>query len=172
MRHNDRAASAPWIRTRLRTAPGAATALAVLVLVTAFLAAAFPRAVDAYETKGLRHDILTADAGRSTLEVARPQPGLELPQAQRDAEARSPELARIGSGLLKALPAPLRADTSSVAYGVRTSKAGRRERALAGEARSRSAAAHVCGADRAEGARHPGLGRLADDAAGGDVGLP
>ncbi|MGC5531428.1 ABC transporter permease [Streptomyces sp. SR-10] len=122
MRHNDRAASAPWIRTRLRTAPGAATALAVLVLVTAFLAAAFPRAVDAYETKGLRHDILTADAGRSTLEVARPQPGLELPQAQRDDEARSPELARIGSGLLKALPAPLRADTSSVAYGVRTSK--------------------------------------------------
>ncbi|MFD5641318.1 ABC transporter permease, partial [Streptomyces anulatus] len=122
MRHNDRAASAPWIRTRLRTAPGAATALAVLVLVTAFLAAAFPRAVDAYETKGLRHDILTADAGRSTLEVARPQPGLELPQAQRDDEARSPELARIGAGLLKALPAPLRADTSSVAYGVRTSK--------------------------------------------------
>lgn len=122
MRHNDRAASAPWIRTRLRTAPGAATALAVLVLVTAFLAAAFPRAVDAYETKGLRHDILTADAGRSTLEVARPQPGLELPQAQRDDEARSPELARIGAGLLRALPAPLRADTSSVAYGVRTSK--------------------------------------------------
>ncbi|MFF8501826.1 ABC transporter permease [Streptomyces anulatus] len=122
MRHNDRAASAPWIRTRLRTAPGAATALTVLVLVTAFLAAAFPRAVDAYEAKGLRHDILTEDAGRNTLEVARPQPGLELPQAQRDAEARSPELARIGSGLLKALPAPLRADTSSIAYGVRTSK--------------------------------------------------
>lgn len=122
MRHNDRAASAPWIRTRLRTAPGAATALAVLVLVTAFLAAAFPRAVDAYETKGLRHDILTADAGRSTLEVARPQPGLDLPQAQQDAEVRSPELARIGAGLLKALPAPLRADTSSVAYGVRTTK--------------------------------------------------
>ncbi|MFE7367362.1 ABC transporter permease [Streptomyces anulatus] len=122
MRHNDRAASAPWIRTRLRTAPGTATALAVLVLVTAFLAAAFPRAVDAYGTKGLRHDILTADAGRSTLEVARPQPGLELPQAQRDEEARSPELARVGAGLLKALPEPLRADTSSVAYGVRTSK--------------------------------------------------
>ncbi|MFJ9113188.1 ABC transporter permease [Streptomyces sp. NPDC102283] len=122
MRHNDRAASAPWIRTRLRTAPGAATALAVLVLVTAFLAAAFPRAVDAYETKGLRHDILTADAGRSALEVARPQPGLELPQAQRDAEVRGPELARVGAGLLKALPAPLHADTSSVAYGVRTTK--------------------------------------------------
>jgi putative ABC transport system permease protein len=97
-------------------------ALAVLVLVTAFLAAAFPRAVDAYETKGLRHDIRTADAGRSTLEVSRPQPGLELPPAQRDAEVRSPELTRVGAELLKVLPAPLHADTSSVAYGVRTTK--------------------------------------------------
>ncbi|NEB52816.1 ABC transporter permease, partial [Streptomyces griseus] len=122
MRHNNRAATAPWIRTRLRTAPGAATALAVLVLVTAFLAAAFPRAVDAYETKGLRHDIRSAAPSRSVMEVARPQPGLELPQAQREAEARSPELARVGAGLLKVLPAPLRADTSSVAHGVRTTK--------------------------------------------------
>ncbi|WP_032762168.1 membrane protein [Streptomyces sp. CNS654] len=122
MSDGKRAASAPWIRTRLRTAPGAAVALAVLVLVTAFLAAAFPRAVDAYETKGLRDDIRRADAGRSAVEVARPQPGLELPQEQREAEARSPELTRVGKALLKALPAPLRADTSSVAYGVRTTK--------------------------------------------------
>ncbi|WP_318199040.1 ABC transporter permease [Streptomyces sp. MCL20-2] len=122
MSDGKRAASAPWIRTRLRTAPGAAVALAVLVLVTAFLAAAFPRAVDAYETKGLRHDIRLADAGRSAVEVSRPQPGLELPREQRDAEARSPELTRVGGALLKALPAPLRADPSSVAYGIRTMK--------------------------------------------------
>ncbi|MFH9609134.1 ABC transporter permease [Streptomyces sp. NPDC017448] len=122
MSDDKRPAEAPWIRTRLRTAPGAASALAVLVLVTAFLAAAFPRAVDAYETKGLRHDILTAAASRSVVEVSRPQPGLELPQGQREAEMRSPVLARIGAGLLKALPAPLRADTASVAYGVRTTK--------------------------------------------------
>ncbi|MGW6463511.1 ABC transporter permease [Streptomyces rubiginosohelvolus] len=122
MSDGKRAASAPWIRTRLRTAPGAAVALAVLVLVTAFLAAAFPRAVDAYETKGLRHDIRLADAGRSAVEVSRPQPGLELPREQREAEARSPELRRIGGALGKALPAPLRADMSSVAYGVRTLK--------------------------------------------------
>ncbi|MDQ0984484.1 ABC transporter permease [Streptomyces sp. V2I9] len=122
MSDDKRAAEAPWIRTRLRTAPGAASALAVLVLVTAFLAAAFPRAVDAYETKGLRHDILTAAASRSVVEVSRPQPGLELPQAQREAELRSGELARVGGKLLKALPAPLRADTSSVAYGVRTTE--------------------------------------------------
>ncbi|MFD4025351.1 ABC transporter permease [Streptomyces sp. NPDC058576] len=122
MSDGNRAANAPWIRTRLRTAPGAAVALAVLVLVTAFLAAAFPRAVDAYETKGLRHDIRTADAGRGAVEVSRPQPGLELPREQRDAEVRSPGLARVGGALLKALPAPLRADTPSVAYGIRTMK--------------------------------------------------
>ncbi|MFJ3753284.1 ABC transporter permease [Streptomyces rubiginosohelvolus] len=122
MSDGKRAASAPWIRTRLRTAPGAAVALAVLVLVTAFLAAAFPRAVDAYETKGLRHDIRLADAGRSAVEVSRPQPGLELPREQREAGVRTPELRRIGGALGKALPDPLRADMSSVAFGVRTLK--------------------------------------------------
>ncbi|MZG05671.1 ABC transporter permease [Streptomyces sp. SID5614] len=120
MSDGKRAASAPWIRTRLRTAPGAAAALAVLVLVTAFLAAAFPRAVDAYETKGLRHDIRLADAGRAAVEVSRPQPGLELPRGQREAAVRTPELRRIGGALGKALPGPLRADMSSVAYGLRT----------------------------------------------------
>ncbi|MFF7494128.1 ABC transporter permease [Streptomyces rubiginosohelvolus] len=120
MSNGKRAASAPWIRTRLRTAPGAAAALAVLVLVTAFLAAAFPRAVDAYETKGLRHDIRLADAGRAAVEVSRPQPGLELPREQREAAVRTPELRRIGGALGKALPGPLRADMSSVAYGLRT----------------------------------------------------
>ncbi|MEU0620172.1 ABC transporter permease [Streptomyces rubiginosohelvolus] len=120
MSDGKRAASAPWIRTRLRTAPGAAAALAVLVLVTAFLAAAFPRAVDAYETKGLRHDIRLADAGRAAVEVFRPQPGLELPREQREAAVRTPALRRIGGALGKALPGPLRADMSSVAYGLRT----------------------------------------------------
>ncbi|ARF72583.1 hypothetical protein B7C62_10095 [Kitasatospora albolonga] len=123
MSNGNRAADAPWIRTRLRTAPGTAVSLAVLVLVTAFLAAAFPRAVDAYETKGLRHDIRTVDASRSVVEVARPQPGLNLPQEQREAEMRTPALERVGDRLLKALPAPLRADAPSVAYGVRATKA-------------------------------------------------
>ncbi|MGC5410170.1 hypothetical protein ACPXCX_41560, partial [Streptomyces sp. DT225] len=69
---------APWVRTRLRTAPGAACAFALLVLVTAFLAAAFPRSVDAYETKGLRHDLGAAAPARGVLELKGPQPGLEL----------------------------------------------------------------------------------------------
>ncbi len=50
-------AEAPWVRTRLRAAPGAALALAGVVLVTAFLAAAMPRTVSAYETSALRDSI-------------------------------------------------------------------------------------------------------------------
>ncbi|MFB7620601.1 hypothetical protein, partial [Kitasatospora sp. NPDC056181] len=45
-RPRDEHRPAPWIRTRLRTAPVAALLAAALALGTVFLAAAFPRAVD------------------------------------------------------------------------------------------------------------------------------
>lgn len=49
-----------WLSLRLRAAPGSAVALAALVLVTAFLAAALPRAVDRYEDSALRHAVAGA----------------------------------------------------------------------------------------------------------------
>ncbi|WP_051844243.1 FtsX-like permease family protein [Streptomyces globisporus] len=108
---------APWVRTRLRTAPWAAAALALLVLVTAYLAAALPRAVDRYETEGLRHDIATAAPRNSVLELTSPIPVSErgpglapaVLQAQRD-EVR---------GLF---PAPIRTDPEQTVHGVRTVK--------------------------------------------------
>ncbi|TRV81358.1 ABC transporter permease [Streptomyces sp. 130] len=112
---------APWVRTRLRTAPGAACAFALLVLVTAFLAAAFPRSVDSYGTKGLRHDLGTAAPARSVLQLSGPQPGLELRPAAREAAVREDTMASVHAQVLKRLPAPLRADTAESAYGVRTS---------------------------------------------------
>ncbi|MFF7339290.1 FtsX-like permease family protein [Streptomyces sp. NPDC008163] len=114
-------ACAPWVRTRLRTAPGTACAFALLVLVTAFLAAAFPRSVDAYETKGLRHDLGAATPAHSVLELKGPQPGLELRPAAREAAVREDTMAAAHAQVLKRLPAPLRADTAESAYGVRTS---------------------------------------------------
>ncbi|MFC7468142.1 hypothetical protein ACFQVA_12180 [Actinomadura keratinilytica] len=56
--------AAPWVRTRLRAAPLQALSLAVLVLVTAFLAGALPRAVEGAEAEGLRHAL--AEAGQPT----------------------------------------------------------------------------------------------------------
>ncbi|MET7647622.1 FtsX-like permease family protein [Streptomyces sp. NPDC005426] len=116
------AACAPWVRTRLRTAPGAACAFALLVVVTAFLAAAFPRAVDSYENKGLRHDLGEVDPTRSVLEVSGPQPGLELPVAARESAVREAALASVQRRVLTGLPEPVRADASQSAYGVRTSE--------------------------------------------------
>ncbi|MEV0785057.1 ABC transporter permease [Streptomyces sp. NPDC050423] len=114
------AACAPWVRTRLRTAPGAACALALLVLLTAFLAAAFPRAVDRYEDEGLRHDLGAAAPRRSMLEVSSPPPGLQVPEAEREEAVREPSVASVHRTLLAGLPGPLRPDTGQSAYGLRT----------------------------------------------------
>ncbi|MFJ2414573.1 ABC transporter permease family protein [Streptomyces brevispora] len=114
------AACAPWVRTRLRTAPGAACALGLLVLLTAFLAAALPLAVDRYEDEGLRHDLATAAPRRSILEVSSPPPGLQLPTAAREEAVRETSLASVHRTLLNGLPDPVRADTGQSAYGVRT----------------------------------------------------
>lgn len=114
---------APWVRTRLRTAPGAALALGLLVLFTSFLAAAFPRAVDAYENRGLRHDITTAAPSRSGLELTTPPPPIERDDAARDASLLPARLGPLHRQVLGLLPEPLRADPGQSAYGVRTAKA-------------------------------------------------
>ncbi|MFF7195385.1 FtsX-like permease family protein [Streptomyces sp. NPDC008079] len=65
-----------WVRVRLRSAPAAALATAVLVLVTAFLAAALPRAVDRYEDTALRQAVRDAaplDRGVSLTGPYRPE---------------------------------------------------------------------------------------------------
>ncbi|WP_405802080.1 ABC transporter permease [Streptomyces sp. NBC_01506] len=110
------------MRTRLRTAPGAAVALAVLVVLTAYLAAAFPRSVDAYETNGLRHDIRTATAGESVLEVSSPASGPSTPQADREKTLRGAWVAQTHQKITRSLPTPVRADEGASAYGVRTSE--------------------------------------------------
>lgn len=112
---------APWVRTRLRTSPGTAAAFGVLVLLTAFLAAAFPRAVDAYENRGLRHAITGAPAARSAVEVSTPGPGLSGSEEAREASLRSAAVTGHWATVLEALGGPLRALPGESAHGVRTS---------------------------------------------------
>ncbi|MFB6776952.1 FtsX-like permease family protein [Streptomyces sp. NPDC056352] len=114
-------ACAPWVRTRLRTAPGAACALGLLVLLTAFLAAAFPRAVEAYENKGLRHDLAVEDPRRSVLELAAPPPALG-DEAKREAAVRGAALGAVHRKVLAGLPEPVRADASQSSYGIHTTE--------------------------------------------------
>ncbi|MGV9314157.1 FtsX-like permease family protein [Streptomyces sp. NPDC003691] len=114
---------APWVRTRLRTAPVPAFAVFVLVAVTAFLCAAFPRAVDAYEGEGLRHGLEVAVADQSTLRFS------AAPEAPYDTtdpalvRAVSPQgMAESQRRILRKLPEPLRADVRESSYGVRSQR--------------------------------------------------
>ncbi|MDV9193621.1 FtsX-like permease family protein, partial [Streptomyces sp. SR27] len=109
-------------RTRLRTAPWAAASLALLVLVTAYLAAALPRAMDRYETEGLRHDIRTAAPRNAVLELTAAPPGLDLPQAAREAGLAPAVLQKQHDEARALLPDPLRTDPKQNVHGVRTVK--------------------------------------------------
>ncbi|MFF8604621.1 ABC transporter permease [Streptomyces sp. NPDC015346] len=115
-------AVAPWVRTRLRTAPGAAWAFALLVLVTAFLGAALPRAVDVYETEGLRHDLATAPPRFTVLDITTPPPPPSLAREAREAGMGPERLARDRAALEKLLPDPLRVDQQESVHGVRTTQ--------------------------------------------------
>ncbi|MFE5658654.1 FtsX-like permease family protein [Streptomyces sp. NPDC056431] len=115
-------AVAPWVRTRLRTAPWAAASLAALVLVTAYLAAALPRAVDAYESEGLRHDIRTAAPRNSVLELTAEPPGLELDLPVREAGLTPAVLGKQRDEARALLPEPLRTDPEQTVHGLRTVK--------------------------------------------------
>ncbi|MFJ7126509.1 FtsX-like permease family protein [Streptomyces sp. NPDC098101] len=109
---------APWVRTRLRTAPWAAASLALLVLVTAYLAAALPRAVDRYETEGLRHDIASAAPRDSVLEVTAP---LAIGTPAQYKGVLAPAALRKRSDALRALlPDPIKTDPAQGVHGVRT----------------------------------------------------
>ncbi|MGA5419381.1 FtsX-like permease family protein [Streptomyces lavendulocolor] len=108
---------APWVRTRLRAFPGAALALALLVTVTAFLAAAFPRAVEAYGTDGLRHRIASADPRDSVVEL-----GVRTDQSTEAAHIAPEPLGALHEAVVGALPEPVRADAGQSSYGVRTTR--------------------------------------------------
>ncbi|MFD3729389.1 FtsX-like permease family protein [Streptomyces sp. NPDC058671] len=108
-------AVAPWVRTRLRTAPWAAATLALLVLVTAYLAAALPRAVDAYETEGLRHDVRAAAPRATVLELTNP-----LALSTTEASLAPGVLRRQRDEVRALFPEPIRTDPGQSAHGVRT----------------------------------------------------
>ncbi|MGX1914638.1 FtsX-like permease family protein [Streptomyces phaeochromogenes] len=110
---------APWIRTWLRTAPGAAVALALLVMATACLAAAFPRAVERYEDAGLRQAVVDATAPRTSLQVSAPQPGTYIPQSERESAVRPDSMRKSYERLLNVVERPLAVDPAQSTYGVR-----------------------------------------------------
>ncbi|MEW2509032.1 FtsX-like permease family protein [Streptomyces sp. NPDC046870] len=109
---------APWVRTRLRAAPGAAVALAVLVALAACLAGALPRAVDRYEDAGLRQTLREARPEHTTVRVTAPQPDPGLPPERRAAALRPGVLKRQYEKVLGTVGSPLSVRRAESAYGV------------------------------------------------------
>ncbi|MFD5591047.1 FtsX-like permease family protein [Streptomyces griseorubiginosus] len=115
-------AAVPWVRTRLRAATGAACALALLVALTACLAAAFPRAVDRYEDSGLRRAAEQARPDRTVIEVYAPPPSPMDSSALRENALRPDALAAQDREVRARIPGPLVIDRGQSAYGVRSSQ--------------------------------------------------
>ncbi|WP_404817278.1 ABC transporter permease [Streptomyces thermolineatus] len=106
----------------MRTAPRATVAFGALVLLTAFLAAVLTRAVEAYETHGLREAVTSAAPESTVLELKTAQPGLEQPQQTREDEVLPEALTAVDARARTLLPEPLRVDRTQSAHGVRTGK--------------------------------------------------
>ncbi|MGW0282089.1 FtsX-like permease family protein [Streptomyces sp. NPDC003236] len=111
---------APWVRTRLRAAPGAALALALLVVLTACLAGALPRAVDRYEDAGLRHSLAQAGPERTTLRATAPIPEGGVSGEDPDVSFSPEVLERQFGTLLPVVDGSVPVDRAQSAYGTST----------------------------------------------------
>ncbi|MFD5396430.1 FtsX-like permease family protein [Streptomyces sp. NPDC127097] len=111
---------APTWRARPRPARAAALALGALVLVTAFLAAAFPRGVAAYETRGVRQALGSVPPGQRTVEITVSR--TDVTGGDPAAAYAAGELTRQDRALRGRFRAPLRIDADESLHGVRTTK--------------------------------------------------
>ncbi|MFF7159857.1 ABC transporter permease [Streptomyces sp. NPDC008086] len=110
------------LRTRLRAFAGTSVALALLVAVTAALAAAYPRAVDRYGDAGLRRAVGQAQPDRTTVQLQVPLPWMDTVE-EMEAALRVGPLAAARADVLATAEAPLVPDPAQSAYGVRTTVA-------------------------------------------------
>ncbi|NEA74081.1 FtsX-like permease family protein [Streptomyces sp. SID13588] len=115
-----RAAALSWVRVRLRAAPAAAIAMALLVLVTAFLAAALPRAVDRYEVKALRGSLADAKLRDRTLSLSDTSSGPDTEGASGASRFAPEWIAGVESEFQKLVRPPLRLLPGQSVIGVRT----------------------------------------------------
>lgn len=107
-----------WWRARLRAAPGGLLAFAVLVLVTAFVATALPRAVGSSADDALRSALSDAPSGDRMVSGTAPAgPDSGSPGAVR-ARIRPDSVRTADDALRKALRPVLRLEDGEAAYGV------------------------------------------------------
>jgi putative ABC transport system permease protein len=110
------------VRTRLRSAPGAAAALAALVAVTAFLAAVLPLAVDRYGDAGLRRAVDAAGPRLTTVTLYTRDSAFTAPRERREAELRPDAVRAPYPRILASAGRALPLDAGQSSYGARTTE--------------------------------------------------
>ncbi|MYS24856.1 putative ABC transport system permease protein [Streptomyces sp. DvalAA-14] len=114
----DSGARLAWVRVRLRAAPGAALTVFVLVLATAFLAAALPREVDRYQDRALRQAVSQApppDRGLDLADSYDPQTSLATSDPLTPASVD-----KVEHIIQQTVRPPVRLAEGDAVYGVRT----------------------------------------------------
>ena len=107
-------AVAPWTSTRLRSARGAALALALLAAVLTFLATALPREVDRADHRALTRTIAEAGLQSRSLHA------IDDPSGGTWSEPTAATLAEAQRELQAQIHAPLTIDLAARSYGLRT----------------------------------------------------
>ncbi|MFB7293916.1 FtsX-like permease family protein [Actinacidiphila glaucinigra] len=108
-----------WIRTRLLSAPGWTAALAALVVMTAFLAAALPRAVDRYENDALRDTLRQAPVAARSVTMSQKVSRLSTPY-NAEALLTPDAFGKREAAFQQVIRPPLALDGGQMVYGVRS----------------------------------------------------
>ncbi|MER6691745.1 hypothetical protein [Streptomyces minutiscleroticus] len=106
-------------RARLAAFPGATAASAVLVLVTAFLAAALPGAVEGYENGALRETLREASVAGRSVTLSAPVSDVATPFGT-EALLTPRALASTEAAFRRVVRPPLALDRDATVYGVRS----------------------------------------------------
>ena len=109
------AAVAPWTSTRLRSARGAALALALLAAVLTFMATALPREVDRADDRALTRTIADADLQSRSLQATD-----DVLTVRAMSELAPARLAEAQRELQAQIRSPLTVDLAARSYGLRT----------------------------------------------------
>ncbi|MDX2709962.1 ABC transporter permease, partial [Streptomyces sp. PA03-6a] len=118
-----RSGDVSWIRARLRAAPGGTLALAALVFVTAFLAAALPRAVDGYEDTALRDVVSHASLPGRSVTMSLPVSRLSAP-LNAEGLLTPPSLEETEARFQRLVKPPVTLERDRTVYGVHSADTG------------------------------------------------
>ena len=117
---SDRSGQVAWVRVRLLSSPAATAALAVLVLVASFLAAALPLTMDRNDDAGLQQQLAGLPSSATSINATATPSTVGVSPAAIAGQVALNVMAPVGRALVSGVPAPLTIVPGQSSYGVTT----------------------------------------------------